>query len=75
MWIVCVILEAMYSAWHNYLFILLFQMLAIRFGLKSPSSGQCLKNLKMLVHILGITRQYHGIPFTFIAVLYNWYRL
>jgi len=40
-----------YSVWHNYLFILLFQMLATSFGLNRPSSDQYLQNLKMLVHI------------------------
>jgi len=30
----------MYSVCHNYLFILLFQMLAAGFGLTRPSSGQ-----------------------------------
>jgi len=43
-------------------------MLATRFSLNRPSSGQYLQNLKMLMHI---TRQYHGIPFTFIIVLHN----
>jgi len=32
----------MFSVYHNYLFILLFQMLATSFGLTRPSSGQYL---------------------------------
>jgi len=32
----------MYSVCHNYLFILLFQMLVTTFGLTMPSSGQYL---------------------------------
>jgi hypothetical protein len=31
---------------HNYYFILLFQMLATRFGLNRPSSGQYLEKFK-----------------------------
>jgi len=32
--------QNMYSVWHNFLFILLFHMLATIFGLNRPSSGQ-----------------------------------
>ena len=35
-----------YSVCHNYLFILLFLLLAISFGRNSPSSGQYLQKLK-----------------------------
>ena len=47
----------MYSVCHNYLFILLFQMLATSFGLSRPSSGHIFKKLKNAV-TYNITRQY-----------------
>ena len=50
--------------------ILLFQMLAISFGLTIPSSRQYLYELKN-VGTYNITRLYHGIPFTIITVIYS----
>ena len=39
----------MYYVWHNYLFILLFQMLATNSGLNRLSSGQRYKKIKNVV--------------------------
>jgi hypothetical protein len=64
----------MYSVCHNYLFILLFQMLETGFSLTRPSSGQYLQKLKN-AGAFNITCQYHGIPFTVIIVLYSLHQL
>jgi len=60
----------MYSFCHNYLFILLFQILATSFSLTRPSSGQYLQKLKN-TGACNITRQYDGIPFTIVVILYS----
>jgi len=64
----------MYSVCHNYLLILLFQMLATSFSLTRPSSGQYLQKLKN-AGAYNVTHQYHGIPFTIVIILYSWYQL
>jgi len=48
--------------------ILLFALLAISLGLNRPSSGQYLQKLKNTV-AYPITRQFYGIPFTFVLSL------
>lgn len=51
-------------------FILSFLLLTASFSLNRPSSGQYLQKLKN-AGACSITHQFHGIPFTFIIVLYN----
>ena len=58
----------MYSTWHNYTIFNAILLLATSFDLKRPSSGQYLKNLKLLVHIVQ-KRQIYRTPFTFINSL------
>jgi len=52
----------------------LFILLATSFGLNRPSSGQYLQKLKK-GGAYGVTRQFYGVPFTFIISLYNYYQL
>ena len=49
----------MYSVWHNFPFILLFQKLATSVGLSRPSSGQYLQKIKNAA-AYSITRQFHA---------------
>jgi hypothetical protein len=51
-------------------FILSFLLLTASFGLNRPSLGHYLQKLKN-AGACSITHQFHGIPFTFITVLYN----
>jgi hypothetical protein len=58
-------------------YFIVFLLLATSSGLKRPSSSQYLQKLKnagaqYIVH--SITRQFYGIPFTFIISLYNYYQ-
>ena len=59
----------LYSVWHNYIFISLFLLLATSFGHKRPSSNQYLQKPKN-AGPYNITRQFYGIPFTFIMRIF-----
>jgi hypothetical protein len=53
----------MYSVWHNYLFILLFLLLATSFRLNRPSPGQYLqKYLQKFVTFMGSHSYVNAIP-------------